>query len=283
MHFLRFGSSIPGDYWGCCAVCIIQNFKVDPDAKASIQIVGGDGGQPIQFSTMNNDGGKKTGPMYAGMTYRDIFRQRLRYGTFNTRDMPNHTFYAVLTAGQISSGHGKAWLKILKEEGFEFVRAVDNSVYTGASLAGSSNRSPHINYIFALYRNVGNGQVKDPLTPPKAWTDLPSVVPETWQLINPNDTTVFDGKKEVTVSSIESYMAVSNAAQLEVYNKLPKGEFYSEEELTKAGVPIIVAGKRSTNPQELKSQRDAREERKEQQTSAAAAKKTAPFKSTKAA
>ena len=44
MEFLRFGSSIPGGYWGCCACCIIQNFKFDPKAKASIQLVSGDSG-----------------------------------------------------------------------------------------------------------------------------------------------------------------------------------------------------------------------------------------------
>src|SRR3546814_3229716 len=118
MEFLRFGSSIPGSYWGCCAVDIIQDFKQPPDGKASIQVVDGDGGNPLR--------GKFFGP-----TWKDIFLQRLRIGTFADRNMPNHGFLAILTDWQIKSKPGSDWLKILKEQGFEFIRTVDNSVYSG--------------------------------------------------------------------------------------------------------------------------------------------------------
>src|SRR3546814_8591595 len=47
MEFLRFGSSIPGGYWGCCAFDIAQCFKQNPDDKASISVVNGDGGFPM--------------------------------------------------------------------------------------------------------------------------------------------------------------------------------------------------------------------------------------------
>lgn len=223
MEFLRFGSSIPGSYWGCCAVCIIQNFKMDPDSKASIQIVDGDGGTPIM------DGSDF---LYAGPTYKDIFLQRLRYGTFGKHDMPNHTFLAVLTSQQISGGYGAKWLALLKEQGFEFIRTVDNSVYTGQGLLGEEHdededyddgMSSHPNYIFGLFRNVGNGAIDDPFLPPKAWTDLPE----------------------------------PSMSQLELYKALPKNVFYTEKELEKLEVPITYAGVRSTQPQQLKSIREA--------------------------
>ena len=36
-----------------------------------------------------------------GPTYRDIFWQRIRFGTFDKRDMPNHAFLAILTENQL--------------------------------------------------------------------------------------------------------------------------------------------------------------------------------------
>lgn len=215
MEFLRFGSSIPGSYWGCCACCIIQNFKVDPDAKASIQLVGGDGGNPI----LGPDGGF----LYAGPTWRDIFWQRLRFGTFNKNDMPNHAFLAILTASQISGGVGAKWLAILKEAGFEFIRTVDNSVYTGQAMDTGQGYS-HPNYIFGLFRNIGNGAIADPHAPPQAWLDLPE----------------------------------QTKTQREVWDELTKKQdtLMTEAQLVEAGVPVMMAGLRSKYPQEPKSIRD---------------------------
>src|SRR6185369_2015183 len=143
MEVLRFGSTIPGGYWGCCAADIIQNCKVDPDAPASISIVNGDGGEFMQ--------------KFLGKTYREIFESRLRIGTFSTRDMPNHAFFVILEKAQISSGYGQKWLAILKEHGFEFIRAVNNSVW---------NKD---NYVFALFRNNGPNALADQFTPPPGW------------------------------------------------------------------------------------------------------------------
>lgn len=214
MEFLRFGSSIPGSYWGCCAVCVIQNFKFDPDEKASIQLVSGDSGSAL---------GK-----FAGPTYRDIFKQRIRIGTFSITDMPNHAFFAVLTEGQISGGHGKKWLEILKEEGFEFLRTVDNSVYTGQNLDGSA--SPHPNHIFALFRNITGSRIKDPLTPPKAWTKLTQVIPEAWEAVTPEDRiAVADGQ---TAAHKARWIATGPTKLL------------SREEVIAAGAPVIMAGQR---------------------------------------
>jgi hypothetical protein len=228
MEYLRFGSSIPGSYWGCCACCIIQNFNVDPDAKASIQLVEGDAGSTL---------GK-----FAGKTYHEIFRQRLRYGTFSTKDMPNHAFIAILSKTQVASADGKKWLAILKAEGFEFLRTVNNSVWNAD------------NYIFILVRNVGPNAVKDQFKPPKAWTDLPSVVPEPWKDY---------GHAEGTDFSSEGYTARIKAAQKPLYDALPQGVFYTEKELEAEGIPITYAGKRPHQhgkfaigyPQQLKAKR----------------------------
>lgn len=213
MEFLRFGSSIPGSYWGCCCVDIIQNLKVDPDAKASIQCVSGDSGTAL-------------GDKFFGPTYRDIFWQRLRIGTFSDRDMPNHAFLAVLTESQVSGGVGQKWLKLLHEAGFEFIRAIDNSVYTGTGLLANPDKptgGSHKNYLFGLFRNIGNGAVPDPFAPPSAWTAL--------------------GENTKT--------------QREIYDSIAV-KFLTRKQLEDAGVPVTLAGLRSTNPQELATTREAR-------------------------
>lgn len=217
MEFLRFGSSIPGSYWGCCAVDIIQNFKVDPDEKASIQLVSGDGGAPITKSV-----GNKQVSLFAGPTWRDIFWQRIRFGTFDKRDMPNHAFLAILTDGQVSGGVGKKWLKILHEAGFEFIRTVDNSVYSGQTLkTGTSGDSRNKNYLFGLFRNIGNGAVEDPFAPPPQWTAL--------------------GENKKT--------------QLEIWTEHQPKPLLTEEELDELGAPVWYAGCRSLKPQQIREHR----------------------------
>lgn len=229
MEFLRFGSSIPGSYWGCCAADIIQNFKVDPDAKASIQLVEGDGGSPIL---------KGTERAFVGMTYKEIFLQRLRFGTFETRDMPNHAFFAILSHNQLNDAVGKKWLAILKAEGFEFIRKVNNSVWNVD------------NYIFALVRNVGPYAVNDQFTPPPQWTDLPAVVPEPWQ----------------SITDPVAYTAEIAKVQKPLYDKLPALTKYSESEIEAAGVPVIYAGKRvewaKQQPKQVRAAAEAAEAKK---------------------
>lgn len=232
MEFLRFGSSIPGGYWGCCACCIIQNFKIDPKAKASIQLVSGDGGGDL--------GGKFMGP-----TYEDIFRERVRTGTFSATDMPNHMFLAILTKSQVSGGVGHAWLKILKEEGFEFLRTSDNSVYTGANVpAGDGSGSAHENYLFGLFRNISGSRVKDPFTPPKEWTDLPAVVDEAWAHLSLTD------RNDLAKNQTATHKAH--------WFKHGPTKFISEQALVKAGAPVTMAGLRLPGAAPaLKAQRDS--------------------------
>jgi hypothetical protein len=235
MEFLRFGSSIPGGYWGCCAVCIIQNFKFDPSAKASIEIVSGDGGNPVL--------GRDSKSLFAGPTYEDIFNARLRIGTFSSDDMPNHVFLAVLTSDQIRSGYGKQWLAILKKNGFEFIRTTDNSVYTGASVVSKpgtyAKTSPHPNYLFGLFRNIGKGSIQDTRTPPKEWTDL---------------TDPYDG--DMSQDNVQT-------VQLRLWDDLGPAKLLSEAEIVAAGAPVTVAGRRREGAApEPKAVRDQREGKK---------------------
>lgn len=237
MEFLRFGSSIPGSYWGCCAVDIIQNFKQDPDAKASIQLVNGDGGEPI-----TRDGES----LFAGPTWRDIFWQRLRVGTFDARDMPNHAFIAIMTENQMGQTYAKKWLALLKEAGFEFLRTVSNSVYTGSSVGDKyMTTKGNANYIFALFRNIGNGGIIDQFLPPKQWTDLEPAAPEPGSIINRHaDTKVLTDELR--------------AAHLAIWEAHPVGPFLKESELEAAKVPVIYAGVRSDFPQQSKAKRLAK-------------------------
>lgn len=235
MEFLRFGSSIPGSYWGCCAVCVIQNFNFDPDEKASIQLVDGDCGNPVVDFTGEE--------LFAGPTYRDIFWQRLRIGTFHKDLMPNHVFLAVLTEGQISYNPGKKWLALLKEAGFEFIRTTDNSVYTGQNLEGENPYpvSAHPNYLFGLFRNIGAGSIEDPFTPPKAWTDLPSVTVEALDYLTDEE------KNILTTAQKDAHRKV-----WEEHNQ----PLLTRKEVEAAGAPVTLAGLRSMFPQQLESERN---------------------------
>jgi hypothetical protein len=243
MEFLRYGSRIPGAYkWGCCAVCIIQNFKEEPDKPASIEVVSGDSGMPIRTGNES---------AFLGPTHRDIFNQRLRIGTFSGDDMPNHVFLAVLTADQLQTSVGLAWLKIRKEAGFEFIRATDNSVYTGQMLyrevmdmdeetryEEGIKENSHINYIFGLFRNIGNGRVEDPFQPPKAWTDL---------------SPTFQEVKPVNASQLEQERYEYHLSQ---WDKIGPVKFMKRDEVIAAGAPVVLAGLFSDYPQETEDARN---------------------------
>ena len=244
MEFLRFGSSIPGSYWGCCAVDIIQNFSAGhPDDKASIEVVCGDGGQPI-------------GNYFLGKTNREIFEARLRIGTFSDTDLPNHAFLCVLTESQIGYGNGLAWLKVLKENGFEFIRAVDNSVYSGEGLAGTESYeeddcydySP--NYLFGLFRNIGVGKIANPYQPPQVWMDLA------------DENGGFEVSCYLGNPDYEEMNKIRDAAHLKRWNEIGPVKFYNKEELKAEGVPITLAGRRSEFPQEPEAIREQKQQAK---------------------
>lgn len=225
MEFLRFGSSIPGEYWGCCACDIIQNFSQSPSTKASIQLVTGDSGTGITH---------KNELAFAGPTLKDIFETRIRIGTFGNREMPNHAFFAILTEGQCNSDIGKEWLKLLKDNGFEFLRCVDNSVW-----------SPKKNYIFALFRNCGPHAITDPFEPPASWKAINQVVPETWE--------------GITGDARKNFIADQTKAQKDIWSK-GKTSIKTESEIVAAGAPVVMAGLRTEFPVELKATRETKME-----------------------
>lgn len=216
MEFLRFGSKIPGKYHGCCAICIIQNFKVDPAAKASSQLLFGDGGFPITLED------EESGGLFLGPTYEDIFWQRIRIGTHSHTVMPNHAFLAVMTQNQLNSQHGNKWLKILKKAGFEFIRTVDNSVYTGRELRTERKKSPHPNHLFGLFRNIGAGAIENPFDPPPEWKNLSSVGPEAWEVL----------------PDMTDFLKEQHESQLDLWNSLPPEKHLTEKDLEKSGVSI---------------------------------------------
>ena len=248
MEFLRFGSSIPGSYWGCCAVDIIQNFSAGhPDDKASIEVVCGDGGQPI-------------GNYFLGKTNREIFEARLRIGTFSDSELPNHAFLCVLTESQIGYGNGLAWLKVLKENGFEFIRAIDNSVYSGEDIADSEFYEPSEyysspNYLFGLFRNIGVGKITNPFQPPSAWVDLDE--------IGVLETCNFVGEPKARIDLTYEHLQQSrDALHLKRWNEIGPVKFYNKEELKAEGVPITMAGRRSEFPQEPEAIREEKQQAK---------------------
>jgi hypothetical protein len=218
MEFLRFGSSIPGEYWGCCAADIIQNFNQHPDTKASIQLVDGDAGAAIT---------ERGELAFAGPTLRDVFETRIRIGTFGKREMPNHAFFAILTDSQCSGGVGKAWLEILKQHGFEYLRTVNNSVWNVN------------NHIFVLIRNAGPNARKDMFAPPSSWTALASVVPEPYAML---------GDTAKLTADISKAQAKAWGAG--------KTSIKTESEIIKAKAPLIMAGLRTEFPPQLKDTRE---------------------------
>lgn len=232
VEFLRFGSSIPGGYWGCCAGDIIQAFKSMPDEPSSCQSVNGDSGYP---QTNGKD------QLFFGPTNKDLFMQRMRVGTFGTGDMENHFFLLVLTDSQVNGAIGKAWLPILKECGFEYIRSVNNSVWNVN------------NHMFGLFRNCGSNARKDQFTPPKAWTDLPSNgKTELWEYVAEyNDPAMPNNPTALT----EQYQVADKV----IWDKIGPAKLLTEAEVIAAGAPVILAGLRSANPQELKSDREARQ------------------------
>lgn len=237
LEFSRFGGSIPTSYWGCCCADVIQNFKVDPDAPSSIQITAGDSGLPCM---------RNGEYLFCGPTHRDVFHQRLRIGTFGDRDMPNHAFFAILTQWQVTSDPGRKWLPILKEAGFEFLRSVSNSVGAGQSLlVGEPGVGTSVNHVFALFRNIGAGALRDPFSPPKEWTDISSTHPEPWE--------IFAEADNVTP---ETYARAQREAQLLVWNRIGPVTFMTEKEVVAAGAPVFMAGERSRFPPQEKSVRE---------------------------
>lgn len=158
----------------------------------------------------------------------------------------------MLTESQIGYGNGLAWLKVLKENGFEFIRAVDNSVYSGESLSGEDyydeDCGSSINYLFGLFRNIGTGKIANPFQPPHAWTELEGGVQELGRTLSSGQATDLQESRD--------------ELHLKRWNEIGPVKFYRKEQLKEDGVPITMAGRRSEFPQEPEAIREQKQQAK---------------------
>lgn len=156
---LRFGARIGGEGIGCCAIDVLQGFSNDPDAICPPK------------EAMNGDCWTPEGVCIGGegVTNEMALLAYLYHGSFDPHTgYPDHGFIATLTLDQVNSSVGKKWLAILKREGFEWVGAVSNSVYS----------EYHPNHVFMLLRNTHREMDDDEINslkqPPKIWEELPA-------------------------------------------------------------------------------------------------------------
>lgn len=157
---LRLGARRGGIGIGCCAIDVFQGFSNHPDAACPpIPFFEGDSWTPHMDCNTNKQ-------LHMKGTNAEVFRAYLAHGSFTPYPEQDHAFIAVLTEEQIHNSIGRSWLKILKEEGFEWMGAVSNSVYS----------EYHPNHIFILIRNTRDYMDDEELEmlkkPPQAWTEL---------------------------------------------------------------------------------------------------------------
>lgn len=165
---LRLGARRGGEGIGCCAIDVFQGFSNDPSSlRPPIPMFEGDSRQPI--SVGYPDQRQKT----VEGTNEEVFLTYLKIGTMSSDPTEDHAFLAVITGEQLYSSTGRAWLKILKREGFEWVGCTSNSVYS----------EYHPNHIFMMIRSTGEYMDEDEIAqlkkPPSAWLELeePSSTP----------------------------------------------------------------------------------------------------------
>lgn len=161
---LRFGARRGGFGIGCCAVDVMQGFSNPPSAKCpQIPFFDGDSWTPEFYPGTDKQlcvGGDD-------ITNEQVFLSYLTHGSFTPHPEADHGFLAILSEEQISSSTGRAWLTILKREGFQWVGCTSNSVYGGL----------HPNHVFALFRSTHQTMEDEEIEclkqPPKIWNELP--------------------------------------------------------------------------------------------------------------
>jgi len=100
-----------------------------------------------------------------------------------------------------------------------------------------------------LFRNIGNGRIQDPFTPPKEWTDLPEVCEEVISSI-PDDV-----KKLIIEKQTKAHTKIWKAGETKILK---------ESDIVAAGAPVIMAALRTEFPVQVKERRGKRlAERKE--------------------
>lgn len=161
---LRLGARRGGDGIGCCAMDVIQGFNNDPDKIRPQQpFYEGDSWSPLFYEGTDKQlcvGGE-------GITNEQAFLAYITHGSFTNEPAADHGFIAVLTDSQVQGETGKKWLRILKREGFKWVGAVSNSVYS----------EYHPNHVFMMLRSTLECMEADERerlkSPPEYWENLP--------------------------------------------------------------------------------------------------------------
>ncbi len=161
---LRLGARRGGEGIGCCAIDVIQGFDNPPDQVCPQRpFFDGDSWTPVKYpgtSTQLCVGG-------GSLTNEDAFLSYLTHGSLTPEPEPDHGFIAVLSQSQVSGEVGKAWLTILKREGFVWLGCTSNSVYSEL----------HPNHVFALFRStrthMDDEEIATLQQPPKFWETLP--------------------------------------------------------------------------------------------------------------
>lgn len=156
---LRLGARRGGQGIGCCAIDVFQGFSNDPSSiRPDLPFYNGDDMTPC----LNGEG-----HVHMSGTNEEVFCAYLAHGSFTPYPEADHAFIATLTDEQLESDTGRAWLAILKREGFKWVASVNNSVYSDY----------HVNHIFIMTRSVGADdyeyEAQDLLSPPPIWEQIP--------------------------------------------------------------------------------------------------------------
>jgi len=159
---LRFGARRGGSGIGCCAVDVFQGFSNSPSAHCPpIPFFNGDSWCPEMHY---NEKGELS-QLYLTGTNEEVFLSYLTHGSFTKHSVDDHAFIAILTEEQCAEKEGRAWLRILKREGFKYVDTVNNGVYSEF----------HPNHIFMLVRNTHENLSEtelETLGPPEYWLSL---------------------------------------------------------------------------------------------------------------
>lgn len=118
-------------------------------------------------------------------------------------------------------------------------------MYSGPNLENpTATVNDNDNHIFMLIRNIGASGLRDPFTPPKAWTDLPKVKSEAWD-------EMFDEQCTPTILA-----KLQHKEDTEIWSHLGPAKLLTEAEAEKlAPEALWYAGVRNKFPQQLKSAR----------------------------
>jgi hypothetical protein len=200
MDCMRLGGNIPSPQGGCCAYDFFQGFTSHPDDPHAVELSYGDAGISLK--------------KYAGRTNREVFETYLRIGTFDAQARASRGFLAVMNDNQVHNENGRLWLAILKANGFQFLGAVHNSVY--------SNSRP--NYLFGLFRNHGPGALTDPFRSPPGWDELPPPEKTPGEIFDEGKTRLYDLKDlaDMTAPYSPGYLQVRSMGKMGVSGALVK-------------------------------------------------------------